>query len=99
MAQIVITNNASVFDVELIRVTPRPLLPALGRYDYRMAGFAEMLRGMFVFRGVAAKYRSASLTGSKVEPLIPHFDTFLAYVRPWRYGLPSVEMLTKVILR
>jgi hypothetical protein len=67
----------------LVDVAPAPVLARLDRLHDGMLGTMKMLRGMFIFGGIAATHVSANQAHAEMHPGVAHFQAFLASVSAW----------------
>jgi hypothetical protein len=80
-------------DFDFIDVTPSPVLPRLERLNDRVVDGTKVLRGVFVFRAVAASDVPAAETQPEMHPCITHFEAFLASVGAGRHFLDFLQVL------
>jgi hypothetical protein len=67
-------------DHDLVHVAPSPVLTSLiGAHD-RVAGLVEVLRGVFVLGGIAARHMPALHAQAKMDPRISGFYTVFTHV-------------------
>jgi hypothetical protein len=79
-------------DYFLVNVTPAPIFARLERLNNRMLRFMKMFGRMFVFGIVAAADVSAGQTQTQMDPLVAHFQTFLAPFAARRHLTDLVKM-------
>src|SRR6266568_2691418 len=77
---------------DLVDVTPSPVLARLERSHNRVLGLSEVLRGVFVLRGVAAADVTANLAEPQMNPGIPHLQALLTSVGVGRWVLNLVKV-------
>ena len=68
-------------DQHLVDVAPSPRLARLERFDYGVAGRAEVFGSVLVPGGVTASYMTAGQALTQVDPGIPYLETLLAPLR------------------
>jgi hypothetical protein len=78
---------------DLIDVTPAPILARFDRLHDGMFGPVKMLRGVFVFRRIAASHMAAFQAHSEVNPGVTHLQAFFASGSARANILYGVEML------
>jgi hypothetical protein len=94
LAVIIPHVNRHLFEENLIRVAPAPILTRLKRFNDRMAGQVGMLGGMLILRVVAATYMPTGLTQAQVNPAISHLHAFLTTICARGHGVNLSNMLT-----
>src|SRR6202042_924173 len=82
------------FEHHFIDIAPEPILARLDRLDDRMFRLVKMLRGVFVFRTVAASDVSAFSAEPQVHPRVSHFQALFAAMRCRFYVLDLVGVRT-----
>jgi hypothetical protein len=83
-------------EFELIHEAPAPIFARLNGTHDGVLGIVEMFGGVFVLRGIAAAHVPARQAQSQVNPVIPHFQAFLAAFRVRLHIVDLVHMSTFV---
>jgi hypothetical protein len=73
--------TSPLIQLNLVDVTPLPILAGFYGTDNWMLGRVEMLGGMCILRRIAATYVSAEQAHAQMHPGIAHFQAFLATLR------------------
>lgn len=73
-----------LLQVLLVHIAPHPGLSRLKRTHDRMVCLMEVLRGMFIFRGVTTTHVTADQAFPQVDPGVAHFQAFFAALATWR---------------
>src|SRR5712692_1845597 len=65
---------------DLVDETPSPVFARLKRSHNRVLGFSEVLRSVFVLRGIAAAHVTTDLAEAQMNPRITYLQTLLTSV-------------------
>lgn len=70
-----------------IYIAPAPVFSWFKRLNNGMLGLMEVLGGMFILGGITAPDVAALEAKPKMNPGVPHFQTFLAAVTTGSYAM------------